>query len=42
MVRHGPSEDTLEEKDKRERKEVSPPTLITPQPQRERESQELM
>ena len=36
MVRHGPSEDTIEERGKRERKEVSPPILITPQPQRER------
>ena len=36
MVRHGPREDTIEEKGKRERKKVSPPTLITPQPQRER------
>ena len=33
MVRHGPKEDTMEEK---ERKKVSPPTLMTPQPQRER------
>ena len=33
MVRHGPKEDTIEEK---ERKKVSPPTLMTLQPQRER------
>ena len=33
MVRHGPKEDTIEEK---ERKKVSPPALLTPQPQRER------
>ena len=33
MVRHGPKEDTIEEK---ERKKVSPPALMTPQPQRER------
>ena len=37
MVRHGPKEDTIEEK---ERKKVSPPTLMTPQTQRE--SQELI
>ena len=40
MVRHGPSKDTIEEKSKGERKKVSPPALMTPQPQRE--SQELM
>ena len=33
MVRHGPKEDILEEK---ERKKVSSPALMTPQPQRER------
>ena len=36
MVRHVPSEDTIEEKSKRERKKVSPLTLMTPQPQGER------
>ena len=36
MIRHGPREDTIEEKGKRERKKVSPLTLITLQPQRER------
>ena len=33
MVRHGPSEDTIKKKDK---KEGSPPAQMTPQPQRER------
>ena len=36
MVRHGSSEDTIEEKGKRGRKEVSPLALMTPQPQGER------
>ena len=36
MVRHGPREDTIEEKSNKERKKVSPPALMTLQPQRER------
>ena len=36
MTRHGPSEKVIEEEDKTERKKVSPPALMTPQPQRER------
>ena len=36
MVRHGPREDTIKEKSKKERKKVSPPALMTLQPQRER------
>ena len=35
MTRHGPSEKVIEEEDKTERKKVSPPALMTPQPQRE-------
>ena len=36
MTRHGPSEKVIEGEDKAERKKVSPPALMTPQPQRER------
>ena len=36
MVRHGPNEDTIEEKGQKGGKEVNPLTLMTPQPQRER------
>ena len=36
MVRHGPSKDTIQEKGKKGGKEVSPPALMTLQPQRER------
>ena len=35
-TRHGPSEKVIEGEDKTERKKVSPPALMTPQPQRER------
>ena len=36
MTRHGPSEKVIEGEDRTERKKVSPPALMTPQPQRER------
>ena len=36
MVRHGPNEDTIEEKGQKGGKEVNPLTLMTLQPQRER------
>ena len=36
MVRHGPNEDTIEEKGQKGGKEVNPLALMTPQPQRER------
>ena len=36
MIRHGPSEKVIEEENKTERKKVSPPALMIPQPQRER------
>ena len=36
MVRHGPNENTIEEKGQKGGKEVNPLALMTPQPQRER------